>query len=75
MHEYQGVYLSRRNQPCGHHRFPKSGRGGQYAVIVGKHGTGSGLLVGAKLAVKRHVNRLTGKSLVVEFYNNLVRFE
>ena len=65
----------RRNQPCRHDRLAESGRGGQDAVVVGEHVVGGGLLVGAKLTVKRHVNWLTGESLVVEFYRNLVRLE
>ena len=75
MHKHQGVDFTRRNQPCRHDRFSESGRGGQDAVLVGNHGVSCDLLVGAKLAVKHHINRLTGESLVVEFYSNLVRFE
>ena len=75
MDEHQSVHLPRRNQLGGHDRFAEGGCCAQDAVIVGKHGVGCGLLVGAKLAVKHHVNRLTGESLVVEFHGDLVRFE
>jgi len=67
VNENQRIDLSRGNQPGGNDCLAEGGRRAQDAVAMCKHCIASGLLIRTKLAVKCHVNRLAGESLVVQF--------
>ena len=75
MHEHQGVHATRGDEPGGHDRFPKGGRGGQDAVVMSQQVVGGGLLIRPERSLKRHVQRQTGKPLVLDGDSHLVRLE
>lgn len=75
MHEHQCVYPTRGDEPGGHDRFSEGGRGGQDAVVMSQQVVGGGLLIRPERSMKRHVQRQSGKPLVLDGHSHLVRIE
>ena len=75
MNQYQGIHLSRRDQPCGHCGLAKSGGSAEYPFIVfSDHGNGI-LLRRAQLAGELHVNWMSRTPLVTDVWLDVMRFQ
>jgi len=56
VNQYEGIHLSRRDQPCGHCGLAESSRCAEDPIVVFSHHRNSVLLRWAQLAAKLHVN-------------------
>ena len=66
VHENQGIDAAPGDQPGGDDRLSECGRRRQDAGVVGQHGGGRHLLLGAKLAVKGHRNGRPQVALIID---------
>jgi len=56
VNQYEGMHLSRRDQPCGHCGLAESSRSAEDPFVVFSHYGNSVLLGWAQLAAKLHIN-------------------
>ena len=75
VNENERVHFARRDKPCRHDGLAEGGGRAENPVILSQHCFGRRFLFRSKLTLKLHVNRLTGRSLVIKFDSNAVILE